>query len=173
MENVILLFMTKPNVFKSGINRRIRNTIDFVLEPRDREEHGGKSLTVQDEARTVEELYERVANGISMAGHVKEPVYGSVDASLDSLDLEKVGQLDLFDRQELAMEYGRRLDEMVKLRKAEKVARELAQEEQAKHARLMEEGEEKPSVSPKSEFVKFSKSSKKLEGKSSQIEDDD
>lgn len=162
MENVILLFMTKPkleNPFKAGLDRRIRNTIDFVLEPRDMEKGGGKSLTVQDDSFTVRELLERHTTGMELSV-TKAPIYGEADAELDGLDLEKVKQLDLFDRQELAREYGERIDARVKLRKDEQEARVKAQKEQAEHA---EEELEKPvkGVSKSSRFEK----SKFIKGK--------
>lgn len=116
----------------------------------------GKSLTIPDESISVRGLLERYTQGLDLGGGF-EPIYGEEDADFDSFDLEKVRQLDLFDRQELANKY------------SDKIAAARADWKKAIDSKLpkdplavKEEGKEKPKVSPKSLSSKFVK---KVEGK--------
>lgn len=138
-----------------------RSSVGFVFADRDREKGGGPLITVPDEAMSIREILEKFTEGIDMAVE-KQAVYGEEDADFDlGIDLEKVNQLDLFDRQELAREYGEMLQRKVADHNAAVLARGAAQEEAARNADRFdkvgdEEEREKPGkVSRKSQSRKY------------------
>lgn len=153
---------------------------EFALGPFDVESYKGergRSVTVQGDSFSIAELFQRAQSGLVVPSSA--PQFATEDASFDDLDREQFMQLDLFDRQEIVQKYGaevrRRLDEA----KAAEAARKAAQEEAASgdggvgsSGVLVKEESEKPSVSQKSSRFEKSKSSKKLEGRSSPPEEE-
>lgn len=120
---------------------RVRNSANFVFRKEDMERVSGKSsLTVQDDSYTVREILEKYSHGVDPQV-VKRGVFPEEDAVLDDLDLEKVGQLDLFDRSELARDYREALIDRIALRKKEVADKVAAMN------KPLEEELEKPSVS--------------------------
>lgn len=81
---------------------KLRNSRNFTLTPADCEAGGGKSETILGDSYTVKEIVERFANGLSVSGG-KAGVYLD-NSDHDSIDLEKVNHLDLFEKEELAWE---------------------------------------------------------------------
>lgn len=124
-------FVMSKQSFNAESARRVRSTIDFKLLRSDCEKSGGDSVTSQEKTLTIREIYDRYVNGVA-PDDMKNPVFGEADAEFDMPDLEKVNQLDLFDRQELAREYGELLDRRIAIAKEVKVARDKAQEEASK-----------------------------------------
>lgn len=90
----------------------------FVLLASDKEKPVGKSETIPDQSISVKELLLKFTQGIEPVG--RNPVYMSEDMSLDDVDLSKVGQYDLFDKDQLLVELKQRvLDSRKKLREAQ------------------------------------------------------
>lgn len=73
--------------------------ITFKLLDSHKEKNTEASMTVPNEALTVRELFARSAAGMPLT--LKESTFDS-QADFDSPDLEKIKDMDLFDRQEMA-----------------------------------------------------------------------
>lgn len=80
---------------------RFRNTITFRLEKADCETPVGVSLTVPDEAYTVQQLMERFVNGQRIPDTLFRDGVFDTGSSFDSDDLEKVRDSDFADRDEV------------------------------------------------------------------------
>lgn len=104
---------------------RFRSTNDFKLKPTDMEQPKGKSLTVPDDTYTVQELLERHARGLPLAGRAGEYLE---DSDIEDDDLEAYNRMDITERHERAEEAGLRI--RTEKQAKEKKAKEEAETEQ-------------------------------------------
>ncbi|WNK13216.1 MAG: hypothetical protein [Microvirus sp.] len=98
----------KPTTAKSPERVvRLRSTLFYRLTRKDMETPRGVSLTVQDDAYTVRDLYDKFTRGIDMG--LDRSVSWSEDPDHDDHDLEKLPGHDLVERQELLAEQKRKV----------------------------------------------------------------
>lgn len=60
----------------------------------------GKDLAVPDQSYQIKDLVEKMTSGVNL-GQERAAIFGDGTATLDDVDLSKVGDMDLVDRQEL------------------------------------------------------------------------
>lgn len=84
--------------------KRLRTAHDFKLGLSDKEDHRfSKSQTVPDQSFSIQELLDKYARGVDV-GVARNPVYPEQDSGFDDVDLEKVGQYDMFDKEQLLVQ---------------------------------------------------------------------
>lgn len=77
--------------------RRIQNAYNYVNDPLISHEHPrGPSITVPNEAYSIEELFRRHASGTA-PDILRDPIYTDVE-DFDTPDFEKVGKMDPVDQ---------------------------------------------------------------------------
>lgn len=93
---------------------------------------GQPSMTLPNEALTMREMLIRYAKGIPLDGKtIRDPQYDP-EATLDSTDLEKLKNADLFEKEEYMNSLGADLLEKAKKDKAAKLEQKKAEEEAKK-----------------------------------------
>lgn len=78
--------------------KKLVNPVNFVLLPEHCEHPDPVSVTVPDESYSIRDLLEKFSRGVD-PGVMRSPSYDS-DASHESVDLEKLRDSDLVDREE-------------------------------------------------------------------------
>lgn len=87
---------------------KVRTSFNFILGMEDCETPVGESMTVPDETMSIQELLERFMNGQRVPDNLFREGGFDSGSSFDSDDLEKVRDLDLVERGEVAA--GRRVE---------------------------------------------------------------
>lgn len=83
---------------------RVRSTVNFQLTFTDIEGPNlGKRVTVPNDGYTIRELLDRFTSGV-MPNVRREPMYPTEDMTLDDIDVEKLGQYDLFDKDQVLVQ---------------------------------------------------------------------
>lgn len=103
---------------ENKISKRLRENRqwpNFKLQVRDVESPKGKSMTIQDDSYTVQEILEKFSVG-ELSGVVREPLFQE-GASHDSVDLRQVMTSDLIDRMELLEDVKERQRELSRKQK--------------------------------------------------------
>lgn len=83
---------------KTELRKKIIRQRDFVMQPYHYEIVEGPSMTVPDEAMSIQEIMAKHVRGIDMTSVFRQPAYDSA-ASFDSEDIEKIQHEDLFDKE--------------------------------------------------------------------------
>lgn len=102
--------------------RRFRLAHTFKIGESDVEHPVGKSMTVPDQAFTIQDILDKYTQGVDV-GNYREGVYDSADADFDDMDLEKVPHMDLVERENLleqVQQTQKTLNEKIKKSKSEK-----------------------------------------------------
>lgn len=102
----------------------LRHVRRFVLEKADCEKGGGPVLTVPNDSYSIRELLTKYTQGIDL-GLDRVGIFGSEDATHDDYDLMKLAQMDLFEKEEVAIAQRRVYNEaLAKLKRAKRAKEE-------------------------------------------------
>lgn len=148
--------------------KRIMSGSQYKLFPEFMEHPDPVSETVPGEAMGIEEMFRRSQQGLGLSGRT-DGEYDEGDGDIDAVDLEKFGQMDLFDREEL-------IEVVDNLRlKVEDYEKKLKSEIEAKKSKTSEDEKAKPSKKVVAKVAKPSKKSEDASDERSQdgaVEDD-
>ncbi|AXH77916.1 MAG: hypothetical protein [Microviridae sp.] len=101
---------------------KFRLSTNYTMTKADMEHPSGKSLTVPDDTYTVQEMLERHARGLPLAG--RDGIYID-DSDIEDHDLEEFNRGDITDRHEMAEAAGQVVrEEETKKKKAETAKKE-------------------------------------------------
>lgn len=108
---------------------KLSNPFNFQVKPEHREHPKGKSLTVANDALSIQEILEKWTHGVDpMLSRI--PSY-TEDPDTDDLDLHQFENLDITDKAELSREAGETM-QRVKNYKPKKEAKKGGEEDDPK-----------------------------------------
>lgn len=167
-------------------SKRFIRASEFSVKDRVLSKAVGKSETVPDGALTPRELLDRFAHGTLAQTDVdRKGTFREGEPDLDSIDLEKFRQLDLFDREEVAREHMAKWDAIAKDIEVKRAARQKLENQRKadskinarldervrERERLSEQADESASEKSSGKSVSRSKSNKFPERE--RLDDDD